>query len=163
MKKKVYVDNAKLYNVLCEYFEKCKVNVELGKQKPRVPEYVGECMLLIAERLSYKFQFKNYQYREDMISDGYINCLLYMNNFDPQKSQNPFSYFTQIIYFAFLRKIQSEKKHLYIKYKLQENTGFTGSNFSDPNGNLLDYSKNNMDMKKISDFTKEFETYMKNR
>ena len=58
-----------------------------------------------------------------MIADGIENCLQYFNNFDPSKSNNPFAYFTQIIYFAFLRRIQKEKKQLYVKYKATEQIG----------------------------------------
>ena len=61
-----------------------------------------------------------------MISDGVENCLQYIDNFNPDKSKNPFAYFTQIIYFAFLRRIQKEKKYLYTKYKASENTNLFG-------------------------------------
>ena len=58
-----------------------------------------------------------------MMSDGIENCLMYFDNFDPNKSKNPFAYFTQIIYYAFLRRIQKEKKQLYVKYKATEQMG----------------------------------------
>ena len=61
-----------------------------------------------------------------MISDGIENCLQYIDNFNPEKSQNPFAYFTQIIYYAFLRRIQKEKKHLYTKYKLTDEVSVMG-------------------------------------
>jgi DNA-directed RNA polymerase specialized sigma24 family protein len=63
-------------------------------------------------------------FREDMISDGIENCVQYIHNFDPEKSKNPFAYFTQIIHYAFLRRIQKEKKQLDIKTKIIERTGF---------------------------------------
>ena len=63
-------------------------------------------------------------FREDMISDGIENCVKYINNFDPERSTNPFAYFTQIIHYAFLRRIQKEKKQLEIKTKIIEKTGF---------------------------------------
>ena len=59
-----------------------------------------------------------------MISDGIENCVQYIHNFDPEKSRNPFAYFTQIIHYAFLRRIQKEKKQLDIKNKIIEKTGF---------------------------------------
>ena len=80
--------------------------------------YVGDCFLKIATHLSYKPNFVNYPFREDMICDGIENCLQYIDNFDPEKSSNPFAYFTQIIYYAFLRRIQKEKKQLEIKQKI---------------------------------------------
>ena len=77
----------------------------------------------IAEGLSHKPNFINYTYRDEMISDGIENCLMYFENFDETKSKNPFAYFTQVIYFAFLRRIQKEKKQLYVKYKATEMYG----------------------------------------
>ena len=58
-----------------------------------------------------------------MISDGIENCLQYMDNFDPEKSKNPFAYFTQIIYYAFIRRIQKEKKQQQVKQKMIANFG----------------------------------------
>ena len=63
-------------------------------------------------------------FKEDMISDGIENCVQYIHNFNPEKSQNPFAYFTQIIHYAFLRRIQKEKKQLDIKTKIIERSGF---------------------------------------
>ena len=92
--------------------------------KPTIPNYLGECFLKIANHLSYKPNFVNYMFREDMISDGIENCVQYIHNFDPEKSRNPFAYFTQIIHYAFLRRIQKEKKQLDIKTKIIEKTGY---------------------------------------
>jgi hypothetical protein len=92
--------------------------------KPKIPNYLGECFLKIATHLSYKPNFVNYMFRDDMISDGIENCVQYIHNFDPEKSKNPFAYFTQIIHYAFLRRIQREKKQLDIKTKIIERTGF---------------------------------------
>src|SRR6056300_1387752 len=92
--------------------------------KPRITNYLGECFLKIATHLSYKPNFVNYMFREDMISDGIENCVQYLLNFDPKKSSNPFAYFTQIIHYAFLRRIQKEKKQLEIKTKIIEKTGY---------------------------------------
>ena len=88
-----------------------------------VTEYIGECFLKIANHLSYRPNFINYTYRDDMISDGIENCLQYMDNFDPEKSNNPFAYFTQIIYYAFIRRIQKEKKQQEVKQKMIANYG----------------------------------------
>ena len=94
-----------------------------AKEKPPVTNYIGECFLKIANHLSYRPNFINYTYRDDMISDGIENCLQYMYNFNPDKSKNPFAYFTQIIYYAFIRRIQKEKKQTLIKNKLISNVG----------------------------------------
>lgn len=122
---KHYVDNKKLLAAVIEYrkaTQEFKASKKPDALKPPIPNYIGECMLLIAQRLSFKPNFINYSYREEMISDGIENCVSYIDNFDPDKSDNPFAYFTQIIYFAFLRRIQKEKKQLYIKHKSLENS-----------------------------------------
>jgi len=112
-----YVDNQKFLEEIIEYRNQRKYAQEAGEELPPCPEYIGECFLKIAQRLSFRPNFINYAFREDMISDGIENCVQYMNNFNPEKSKNPFAYFTQIIYYAFVRKIQKEKKQLYIKFK----------------------------------------------
>jgi len=119
-----YVNNADFLQALIEYRSKCKQAKEEGKQKPIVSNYIGECILKIATHLSYKPNFINYSYRDDMILDGVENCIQYIDNFDPSKSNNPFSYFTQIIYYAFLRRIAKEKKQSYIKGKLIQDMPF---------------------------------------
>jgi hypothetical protein len=113
-----YVVNADFLAAIIEMKAKVADAKEKGLPKPVVSNYIGECILKIATHLSYKPNFINYSYREEMISDGIENCLQYIDNFDPSKSNNPFSYFTQIIYYAFLRRIAKEKKQTYIKGKL---------------------------------------------
>ena len=119
-----YVNNKELLQALIVYREKVADAKEKDLPKPRITNYLGECFLKIATHLSYKPNFVNYMFREDMISDGIENCVQYIHNFDPEKSKNPFAYFTQIIHYAFLRRIQKEKKQLEIKTKIIEKTGF---------------------------------------
>jgi hypothetical protein len=115
-----YIDNKVFYIAMVEW-KKLVVDAENSDEKrPPITEYIGECFLLIAEHLSHRPNFINYDYREEMIGDGIENCLMYAHNFDPNKSKNPFSYFTQIIYYAFLRRIEKEKKQSYVKYRLME-------------------------------------------
>ena len=118
-----YVDNKKFLEAMIEYRDKCVKAEKQKKKKPEVTNYIGECFLKIANHLSYRPNFINYTFRDDMISDGIENCLQYMDNFNPDKSNNPFAYFTQIIYYAFIRRIQKEKKQIQIKSKLIANTG----------------------------------------
>jgi hypothetical protein len=102
-----------------------------------------------------------------MISDGIENCLLYIDNFDPEKYSNPFAYFTQIIYYAFLRRIQKEKKHMYIRYKSMQNeiinvlVDNAGEEFvsSHMNGMINDAYSDNF----IKEFIEAFETNKKNK
>ena len=126
MKKKVtqhYVDNKKFLEAMVIHKLKVHKAKENNRKKPDVTNYIGECFLKIANHLSYRPNFINYTYRDDMISDGIENCLQYMNNFDPAKSTNPFAYFTQIIYYAFIRRIQKEKKQTLVKQKMIQNAG----------------------------------------
>jgi hypothetical protein len=119
-----YVNNADFLQALIEYREKKAQAEAEGKPKPIVSNYIGECILKIATHLSYKPNFINYSYRDDMILDGVENCIQYIDNFNPDKSNNPFAYFTQIIYYAFLRRIAKEKKQSYIKGKLIQDMPF---------------------------------------
>ena len=128
-----YVNNKEFLEALIEYREKVAIAAAKDLPKPRISNYIGSCFLKIATHLSYKSNFVNYMYREDMISDGIENCVQYIHNFDPEKSKNPFAYFTQISYFAFLRRIQREKRQLDIKTKIVEKTGFESLMTSDTN------------------------------
>lgn len=119
--KKHYVNNKDLYQVMKQYHEQY-VHAKTNNQPvPKVPDYVGQCLILISSKLANKPNFCNYSYKDEMIADGIENCLMYINNFDPGKSNMPFSYFTQIIKFAFIRRIEKEKKQHYIKIKNLEN------------------------------------------
>ena len=118
-----YVYNKKFLEAMEDWKEKCKEAEETGEERPRITDYVGECFLKIANGLSYRPNFINYTYKEDMISDGIENCLQYIHNFNPEKSNNPFAYFTQIIYYAFIRRIQKEKKQQEVKQKMIANYG----------------------------------------
>ena len=125
-KKKVhYVDNKKFLAAIVERKELLKEAEEAGESKPQISNYLGECILKIANHLSYRPNFINYTYKEEMISDGIENSLQYIDNFDPEKSKNPFAYFTQIIYYAFIRRIAKEKKQQKIKDKILKRSNIT--------------------------------------
>jgi hypothetical protein len=124
-----YVDNVKLYEAMKDYKAKVAAYTELDNpdiQKPRVSEYIGKCIYLIATKLSLMKKFINYPFREEMIGDAIDNCIYYIDNFNPVKYNNPFAYFTQISYYAFIRRIQKEKKQLYIKTKAYQNASVNG-------------------------------------
>jgi DNA-directed RNA polymerase specialized sigma24 family protein len=146
-----YVSNADFLVAMKKYKEMVLKATAEDKPKPRVPEYIGECLLKIATHLSYKSNFINYTYREDMILDGVENCLQYIDNFDPTKSSNPFAYFTQIIYYAFIRKIQKEKKQTYVKNKLIMEMPFELFELQEQDeggeyaNSMMDYLRNNND------------------
>ncbi len=123
-KKQHYVDNAEFLNAIIKYKNKVKIAEEQGLAKPRVNNYIGGCFLKIATHLSYRPNFINYMYKDDMVCDGIENCIQYIDNFDPEKSRNPFAYFTQIVYYAFLRRIAKEKRQMDIKEKILEKSGY---------------------------------------
>ena len=138
-----YVNNKEFLNAIVIYRNQCKRAEEAGEPRPRITNYLGECFLKIATHLSYKPNFVNYMFREDMICDGIENCVQYINNFNPEKSKNPFAYFTQIIHYAFLRRIQKEKKQLEIKTKIIERSGYDEVMTVDEgaNGTSSDYNQ----------------------
>ena len=119
-----YVNNKEFLAAIVAYKQSVAEAAELDKPKPRITNYLGECFLKIATHLSYKPNFVNYMFKDDMVCDGIENCVQYINNFDPAKSSNPFAYFTQIIHYAFLRRIQREKRQLEVKNKILERSGY---------------------------------------
>ena len=125
-KKEHYVNNKEFLQAMIGFRDSVMLAEKNGEVRPRVTPYIGECLMKLAVHLSHKPNFINYTFKEEMISDGIENCLQYIDNFNPEKSQNPFAYFTQIIYYAFLRRIQKEKKHLYTKYKLTDEVSVMG-------------------------------------
>ena len=164
-----YVDNAKFLEAMIEYKAEYDNARKKNKELPQISEYLGSVFLKIAQRLSFRPNFINYAFKNDMISDGIENCLHYIHNFNPEKSNNPFAYFTQIIYYAFIRRIQKEKKQLYIKYKSMQNYE-TNPNYMDidlsgeanEHENINDYK--NSDFKVIVDeFVDTFEKSKKKK
>ena len=122
--KQHYVNNADFLAAIIKYKEKVEIAEKQGLPKPRVNNYIGGCFLKIATHLSYRPNFINYMYKDDMVCDGIENCIQYIDNFDPAKSKNPFAYFTQIVYYAFLRRIAKEKRQMDIKDKILEKSGY---------------------------------------
>lgn len=161
MKKKPvdYVNNQDLFLEMLRYktkYDECK---EKGLTPPPVSNYIGECILLIANRLANNKSFIGYssQWKEEMISDGIENIIQYLHNFDPDKTNNPFAYFTQIIWYAFLRRLEKEKKQQYVKAKNLQ-TLFTMDAL---NGELV--SKSTMSGEALNDLIDTFENKKKNK
>jgi hypothetical protein len=118
-----YISNKDFLTEMIKYRQAITKAKRAGEKKPQIPRYVAECFMKIAENLSHKPNFLSYTFRDEMVGDAIENCVMYVDNFDPTKSSNPFAYFTQIVYYAFLRRIQKEKKQLYVKYKSTETAG----------------------------------------
>jgi hypothetical protein len=117
MAKQHYVNNKQFYEAILEYKKQCEDAAQKGLDEPRISNYIGECIYKIAEKLSTKPCFIGYSFRDEMISDGVENCILYFKDYNPNIGSNPFAYFTQVIYYAFIRRISKEEKHRYTLYK----------------------------------------------
>ena len=148
-----YVNNKEFSLAVVEYVKTVEEAEKKGKEIPNVTNYIAECFLKIATHLARKPNFVNYTFKEEMISDGIENCLQYIDNFNPEKSNNPFAYFTQIIYYAFLRRIQKEKKHLFVKFKMTEQTNLFDTTAATQEH---DNTKNFKDEIKVSEWTQQY-------
>ena len=148
-----YVNNKEFLAAMTDYKNAVKKAEVNNKERPRVSNYIGECLMKIAVHLSHKPNFVNYTFKEEMICDGIENCLQYIDNFNPEKSNNPFAYFTQIIYYAFLRRIQKEKKHLFVKFKMTEQTNLFDTTAATQEH---DNTKNFKDEIKVSEWTQQY-------
>ncbi len=115
-----YVDNKQFVVYMTERREKVQEALDKGLDKPRISDEIGKILLDIATNLSYRRNFINYNFREEMVGDGIENCIVYLDNFDPEKSKNPFAYFTQICFYAFVRRITKETKQWDVKKKIIE-------------------------------------------
>lgn len=140
IKKPHYVDNKKFYQAIVEYREACSIAEVKGIEAPRLSNYIGDCIQKIAVKLSHKPCFINYSFKEEMIDDGIENCIMYFKDFDINKTKNPFAYFTQIIYYAFLRRIAKEERVRYTTYKYFNDVILTNVGFE----TLVDSSDNHL-------------------
>ena len=139
-RKNNFIDNKEFYAAMKAYITEIETAKEQGLPKPRIPRYIGKCFLDIAEHLSTRPNFSNYMYRQDMVMDAVENCVVCCNRFDPTKSSNPFSYFTQVCWYAFIRRIGKEKKQIEICDKLISKSGFEEFFVGDSLGSSSDYN-----------------------
>ena len=160
MSKKNYVNNPEFLQAIVDYKKLCTEAEDSGDDKPQIPDYIGECIYQISTRLASKPNFSGYSYKDEMISDGLENAIQALGNFDPDKSSNPFAYFTQIIWYAFLRRIDKEKKQLYIKHKVTENSVISGTAVEDGDDDGSAPSYIDLDNDYMTDFVKNYEKKM---
>lgn len=152
VKKPHYVNNKQFLEAFIKFrsdIDDCKAK---GLPEPRTPDYIGECILFIAQRLAQKSNFSKYPYKDEMVSDGIENVLMYIHNFDPNVTNNPFAYFTQIIKFAFIRRIQKEKKQMYIRHKITEQQLYSNIRVDLPSEMIVD-----------NDFVENYEEMLKEK
>ena len=142
-RKNNFIDNKEFFAAMSAYRKSVDAAKEQGlerKEWPRIPRYIGKCFLDIAEHLSMRPNFSNYIYRQDMVADAVENCVIYAANFDPAKSNNPFSYFTQVCWYAFIRRIGKEKRQIEICDKIISKSGFEQFFSGDQLGESSDYN-----------------------
>ena len=163
MAKKNYVNNPEFLQAIVDYKKLCTEAEDSGDDKPQIPDYIGECIYQISTRLASKPNFSGYSYKDEMISDGLENAIQALGNFDPDKSSNPFAYFTQIIWYAFLRRIDKEKKQLYIKHKVTENSVISGTAVEDGDDDGSAPSYIDLDNDYMTDFVKNYEKKMEEK
>ena len=171
-----YVNNREFSQNVVDYVNSVKKAKESGTEVPRITEYIGRCFLRIAEGLSHKPNFIHYTYREEMVMDGVENCIKAIMNYNIEAatrtgSPNAFAYFTQICYYAFIRRIMKEKKQQDIKFRYIEHAGITdfmsesldGSEFTyGVETGFIDVLKNRIDkVKTVDKAVKEFKKKVK--
>ena len=144
-RKNNFIDNKEFYAAFVKYIDTVNIAKDKGLKRgdegfPPVPHYIGKCFLDIAEHLSMRPNFSNYMYRQDMVMDAVENCVVYASSFDPQKSKNPFSYFTQVCWYAFIRRISKEKKQIEICEKIISKSGYEEFFVGDGLGDSSDYN-----------------------
>ena len=123
-----YINNKEFSLAVVDYVKSATAAKEKNKTVPVVTDYIARCFIKIAEGLSHRPNFVRYTYREEMVMDGVENCLRAINNYKIETATrtgkpNAFSYFTQIVYFAFIRRITKEKKQQDIKMRFIEKMG----------------------------------------
>jgi len=151
-----YVNNKEFYALLVDFKEQCALAEEAGQPAPRIPETIGKCFLMIATKLSNRGNFVGYTYKEEMVCDALENCVIAVHSFNPEKSTNPFAYFTRIIWYAFLRRIEKEKKQTYVKYKSLEQLVLDSDLIDEEGGN--GYSNFDIANDKMKPIIDKFET-----
>lgn len=164
---KHYVDNKKLFAAMVDYRAKLDEAAAADKEPPRIPMYIGECIMKIATHLAYRPNFANYSYREEMISDGIETCCRYIHNFDPAKFNNPHAYFTTAIWRAFVQRIQKEKLYLYKKHAATQiaemNQNTTTQQSHDHNDYKSDTGHGEWNQEQMLRFMEDFETTRRKR
>jgi hypothetical protein len=153
-----YVDRHKFYSALVERKQQLANN-----ENPRVSEYIGECLLKIAIGLSRKWNFRDYTYKDEMISDAVVHCLRYIDKFDPKVSTNPFSYYTQAMYYLFVNRLKSEQVEQYVKYKATLESASYNEVATQPDAHTeYDIDMSDLDFGDIEKFVHDFERKERN-
>ncbi len=167
-----YVNNKQFSQSVVDYVTSVVEARKVEKDEPVITEYIGTCFLKIAEGLSHKPNFVGYTYREEMVMDAVENCIKAIMNYDIKKATrtglpNAFAYFTQITYYAFLRRIAKEKKQQEIKEKYMDFAGASAfmdiGDHPDPNGIVDRVRYKSQRIRQNDDKVKQFGKELKKR
>lgn len=154
-----YIDKKRFHAEMTKYRLSCIEAEEKGEEQPRLNDYLGKCFFMICEKLSYRPNFVNYSFREEMVGDAIENCLSAVDNFNPnEQKQNPFGYFSLIAWRAFVRRIQKEKKQTYVKHKSFQNSGLYDQLAHGDDANIIGINQMNNDVS--NRIIEQFETKM---
>lgn len=160
-----YINNKQLYAEMVKFIDARTEAKTAGEQMPQISNYIGQAIMLIASRLATKPNFSGYSFKDEMISDGIENCIMYLHNFNPAKSTNPFAYITLIIWRAYIRRIEKEAKHSYIRHKMMfASPATTGLNEMDASdAAAISSVMSSMSNDKSADIIEKFETKLANK
>lgn len=152
-----YINNKDLYNALIEHRKNYDEAIAQGKTPPELPRYICESFMAIGNGIAKKPRFSSYSWKEDMISLGILDCVKYWKTFNPNKTDNPFAFFTAVFKAAFFRYNNKEEKEKYVKFKTCISKGIDGSS-SDEDDDLEDHKvKQDMPYENIGTFVDEYE------
>lgn len=159
---KDYVDGKKFFEEITTYVDAYNISLNNDEDAPRISEYIGKCFWDIANGLAKRYNFRNYPFKEEMVGDAVLDCVRYAHKFDKDNAKaNLFNYFTQICFYAFVRRIQKEKKYLYTKYKVIDDSEIFGllNDAQDEKGKsfLNDIGYNESARENMLDFIETFE------
>ncbi len=155
--KNMYLNKREMFTAIVKYKTLCADADEAERERPRIPEYLGGCFMMIARGIGSKRNFAGYQFIEDMIMDSVENCLMALNSFDPDKSDNPYGYFTKVVWWAFLRRIDKEKKLLYAKHRATENFIINNPEIMESEGTPEDKARKSLENAYMQDLARKFE------
>lgn len=156
-RKRNYVNNPDFLQALKNYKNICDLATKDGKELPRIPNYIGECIYEISKRIATRKNFSGYPFIQDMIMDGVETCFRYIDRFNTEKYDNPFAFFSTVIWRAFLQRIAKEKKELYIKYKHSMMIHGGGGAFESDSYSGMGISNYNLDAEYMNNYIQEYE------
>lgn len=119
--KKAYVDNQRFYDEIVKRKAALKEAEEKGLPKPKINDYIGKCLTDIATNFAKRPLYYGRTYKDEMIQDAIVNCVRYFDTFDPERTKNPFSYFSQCCYYSFLATIVNERDQAYTRSQIAKN------------------------------------------